>query len=70
MDGKALVVRRIRPEDKPLLADGLGRHVGRVGRERFLAPKPRFTARELRYLTEVDFRDHFAVVARRASGRA
>ena len=62
-DGKALVVRRIRPEDKPLLADALGRMSDASVRGRFLAPKPRFTARELRYLTEVDFRDHFAVVA-------
>ena len=30
---------------------------------RFLAPKPRFSADELRYLTELDFCDHYAVVA-------
>jgi GNAT superfamily N-acetyltransferase len=62
-DGTALVVRRIRPEDKPLLADALGRMSDESVRGRFLAPKPRFTSRELRYLTEVDFCDHFAVVA-------
>ena len=32
-------------------------------RLRFLAPKPRFTLAELRYLTEVDHVDHFALVA-------
>ena len=30
---------------------------------RFLGPKPRFTSRELRYLTEVDFHSHYALVA-------
>jgi RimJ/RimL family protein N-acetyltransferase len=30
---------------------------------RFLGPKPRFSSRELRYLTEVDFRSHYALVA-------
>ncbi len=30
---------------------------------RFLAPKPRFTGTDLRYLTEVDGRDHYALVA-------
>ena len=30
---------------------------------RFLSPKPRFTAGELRYLTEVDGHDHVALVA-------
>jgi GNAT superfamily N-acetyltransferase len=62
-DGTALVVRRIRPDDKPRLADALGRLSATSVRGRFLAPKASFSARELRYLTEVDFRDHFAVVA-------
>ena len=60
----SVVIRPIRPEDKPLLADGLGAALGRRRvAQRFLAPKPRFTAAELRYLTEVDFRDHDALVA-------
>jgi RimJ/RimL family protein N-acetyltransferase len=62
-DGTALTVRRISPDDKPLLSDALGRLSDASVRGRFLAPKPRFTARELRYLTELDFCDHFAVVA-------
>lgn len=62
-DGTELVVRRIRPEDKPALAEALGRLSDESVRLRFLAPKPRFTGSELRYLTEVDFSDHYAVVA-------
>ena len=62
-DGTEVVVRRIRADDKPLLADALGRLSDASVRGRFLAPKPRFTARELRYLTELDFCDHYAVVA-------
>ena len=58
-----MLVRRIAPDDKPLLADALGRLSAASVRGRFLAPKPRFTAGELRYLTEVDFCDHYAVVA-------
>ena len=30
---------------------------------RFLAPKPRLTASDLRYLTEIDGHDHFALIA-------
>jgi protein lysine acetyltransferase len=62
-DGTEVVVRRIRADDKPLLTDALGRLSDASIRERFLTPKPRFTAGELRYLTELDFCDHYAVVA-------
>jgi len=63
MDGTEFVIRRIRPDDKPLLAAALGRLSDESVRLRFLVPKPRFTGTELKYLTEVDFVDHFAVVA-------
>jgi hypothetical protein len=56
-------LRRIRPDDKALLQDALT-HLSRESIERrFLAAKPRFTDAELRYLTEVDGRDHIALVA-------
>jgi RimJ/RimL family protein N-acetyltransferase len=32
-------------------------------RRRFLSPKPKLTARDLRFLTEVDQHDHVAIVA-------
>lgn len=62
-DGRSYVVRPIRPEDKPLLADGLAHASAESIHRRFLGPKPHFTAAELRYLTEVDGHDHVALVA-------
>jgi acetyltransferase len=56
-------LRRIRPEDKDALVAGLGRLSERSVYQRFLAPKPRLSSSELRYLTEVDFVDHYALVA-------
>jgi RimJ/RimL family protein N-acetyltransferase len=56
-------LRRIRPEDKGALVAGLGHLSERSVYQRFLAPKPRLTVSELRYLTEVDFVDHYALVA-------
>ncbi len=56
-------LRRIRPEDKDALVAGLGHLSERSVYQRFLAPKPRLTTSELRYLTEVDFVDHYALVA-------
>lgn len=61
-DGTEYVVRQIHPGDKAALAQALGRLSDESVRLRFLVPKPRFTGPELRYLTEVDFRDHYAVV--------
>src|SRR3954469_19212440 len=58
-----LAFGRIRPEEKDGLVAGLGRLSERSVYQRFLAPKPRFNASELRYLTEVDFVDHYALVA-------
>jgi len=60
-----MYVRPIRPDDKALLVAGLAR-MSQASRElRFLSPKPRFTLRELRYLTEIDGVDHVAYVALR-----
>ena len=62
-DGFEVVVRPIRPSDKELLATGLTRLSEATIQRRFLGPKPRLTRGELRYLTEVDGIDHFALVA-------
>ena len=56
-------IRPIRPEDKALLTWGLAHLSDATIQRRFLTPKPRFTAGELRYLTEVDGHDHVALVA-------
>jgi GNAT superfamily N-acetyltransferase len=65
-NGVEVVIRPIRPIDKPLLAEGMARLSARSARFRFLAPKTRLTKAELRYLTEIDFVDHYALVAVRA----
>jgi RimJ/RimL family protein N-acetyltransferase len=62
-DGTELLVRPIRATDKARLAAGLTRLSETSRQKRFLGPKPRLTASELRYLTEVDGRDHYAIVA-------
>ncbi|HEX5925022.1 MAG TPA: GNAT family N-acetyltransferase [Baekduia sp.] len=58
-----ILLRRIRPEDKDALVAGLGHLSERSVYQRFLTPKPRLSSSELRYLTEVDFVDHYALVA-------
>lgn len=62
-DGTLALVRPIGPGDKPALRKAFGRLSPESARLRFLAPKPRLTAAELRYLTEVDGFDHIALVA-------
>jgi RimJ/RimL family protein N-acetyltransferase len=62
-DGTAVRIRPIEPGDKDRLARGLRQLSLETVRRRFLAAKPRFTAAELRYLTEVDGVNHIALVA-------
>jgi RimJ/RimL family protein N-acetyltransferase len=57
-----VLIRPIRPDDKGLLADGLRRLSPESAQRRFLTPKRSFSRTELRYLTEVDGRDHVALV--------
>jgi GNAT superfamily N-acetyltransferase len=62
-DGASILVRPIRADDKRMLEDGL-RHLSKESvQRRFLTPKSSFSRSELRYLTEVDGRDHVALVA-------
>jgi len=62
-EGTRLVVRPIGPADKEELVAGLGALSDVSVQRRFLGPKASFTRSELRYLTEVDGCDHFALVA-------
>jgi len=62
-DGAPILVRPIRADDKRLLQDGLRQLSEQSVQRRFLAPKPRFSGAELRYLTEVDGHNHVALVA-------
>jgi RimJ/RimL family protein N-acetyltransferase len=62
-DGAPILIRPIRADDKRMLETGL-RHLSTESvQRRFLTPKRSFSRAELRYLTEVDGRDHVALVA-------
>jgi RimJ/RimL family protein N-acetyltransferase len=58
-----VAIRPIRPDDRRRLERSRDRFSDETMRRRFLSPKPRLTSTELRYLTEVDGEDHYAVVA-------
>jgi RimJ/RimL family protein N-acetyltransferase len=67
-DGSRVLIRQVRSADAPLLADGFGRLSARSRWMRFMMAKPQLTAAELRYLTDVDHRDHEALGALDRSG--
>jgi RimJ/RimL family protein N-acetyltransferase len=69
-DGAPVLIRPIRADDKRMLTDGLRRLSDESVHRRFLTPKRSFSRTELRYLTEVDGRDHVALVAEHPSGPA
>lgn len=62
-DGRRFLVRPVSPLDKDLLASGLAHLSPESVYRRFLSAKPRFTAGELRYLTEIDHVAHEALIA-------
>lgn len=59
-DGTPVLVRPVRPEDKPLLVAGMERLSERSRRLRFLTATDHLSRQQLTYLTEVDGRDHQA----------
>jgi RimJ/RimL family protein N-acetyltransferase len=63
LDGRPVLVRAIRPEDKPFLLEGFRRLSPESVYQRFFQAKKELSARELRYLTEVDFEKHVALLA-------
>jgi GNAT superfamily N-acetyltransferase len=62
-DGSRVIIRPLEPDDKAGLAAGFERLSERSRYRRFLSPTPRLTAAQLAYLTEIDHRDHEALVA-------
>ena len=62
-NGTRVLIRPITADDKALLVRGMASLSPQSARLRFLAPKNRLSLAELRYLTEVDHVDHFALVA-------
>jgi GNAT superfamily N-acetyltransferase len=62
-DNTIVFLREIRANDKQRLLDGIHGLSEESIQRRFLGPKPTLSPAELRYLTEVDGYDHFAIVA-------
>jgi GNAT superfamily N-acetyltransferase len=62
-DGKPVVLRPIRPDDKALLVDGFDRLSEESRLRRFMAPIHELSTKQLAYLTEVDHVDHVALLA-------
>ena len=60
---QALEIRPIEPSDKPALVAAVEQSSDDAIYRRFLNPHGRLTAAELRYFTEVDHRDHEALMA-------
>ena len=61
--GTAVALRPIAPEDKARMTAAMLHVSAESLHARFLTSKPRLTAGDLRYLTEVDQQDHYALVA-------
>jgi RimJ/RimL family protein N-acetyltransferase len=64
-DGTQLYVRHVKPSDADLIAKAWLELSPQSQQRRFLAPKPVLTAKDLRYLTQIDGHDHVALVALR-----
>ncbi len=63
LDGRPVLVRAIRPEDKPILREGFRRLSPQSVYHRFFQAKKDLNEAELRYLTEIDFESHVALLA-------
>ncbi len=63
LDGTRALLRLVTPGDARILAEGFLRLSDGSRYTRFLAPKPRLTDEELRYLTDVDQVRHVAIGA-------
>jgi len=62
-DNTLLFLREIRPDDKERLLASMECLSERSRQRRFLGPKHTLSPSELRYLTEVDGQNHYAIVA-------
>ena len=62
-DGSAVLIRQVRADDAPLVADIFAQLSATSRWMRFLAAKSHITEAELRYLTDNDHHDHEALAA-------
>jgi RimJ/RimL family protein N-acetyltransferase len=69
-DGTRMLVRPIVPEDKDLLVEGFAHLSPQTRFRRFLGYMDKLRAPLLRYLTEIDYVDHFAWIGLDADGHA
>lgn len=69
-DGTRMLVRPIVPEDKDLLVEGFAHLSPQTRFRRFLGYMDKLRAPLLRYLTEIDYVDHFAWVGEDATDGA
>jgi RimJ/RimL family protein N-acetyltransferase len=68
-DGSEVIVRQVRPEDKPLFVAGWERFGEESRYKRFMGHKRRLTMDELVRFTEIDHVDHEAIGALDVRGR-
>jgi RimJ/RimL family protein N-acetyltransferase len=61
-DGRDVCVRAIRPDDKTTILDGLSQFSDASVYKRFHGTKQSFTEGELKFLTEIDYLHHVALV--------
>jgi GNAT superfamily N-acetyltransferase len=62
-DGSEVVIDQVHRTDAGMLAEGFARLSEETRRLRFLTAKPRLSAEEVRYFTQVDHHDHEAIGA-------
>jgi GNAT superfamily N-acetyltransferase len=62
-DGAEVLIRAVRPEDKPLFVAGWSHLSDESVYRRFLAPRPGLSVDELAFFTEIDHVDHEAIGA-------
>jgi len=63
LDGRKLVIRAIRPEDKPILQEGMHHLSPQSLYFRFFGHKKELSVKELNYFTEIDFIHHVGLLA-------
>ena len=68
-DGTPVGIRPIIPADRPRIAEGLAALSAESRYLRFLRPVDHLSPEELTYLTEIDYRTHFAWGAELVRGR-
>jgi RimJ/RimL family protein N-acetyltransferase len=62
-DGSAMSIRPVAPDDKAAIVSGFEKLSPESRYRRFFSPLHRLSDRDLAYLTEVDHRDHEALIA-------